>query len=70
MTDLQNFFSTFNWENLKNILLFDPKNPLLFNTGLFLVLFVAFLGIYQLLRRYRKLKMIFDILFSLYFYYK
>lgn len=70
MTDLQNFFSTFNWENLKNILLFDPKNPLLFNTGLFLVLFVAFLGIYQLLRRYRKLKMIFVILFSLYFYYK
>lgn len=70
MTDLQNFFSSLSWENLKNILLFDPKNPLLFNTGLFLVLFVAFLGIYQLLRRYRRLKMIFVILFSLYFYYK
>ncbi|MBD5246367.1 MAG: MBOAT family protein [Barnesiella sp.] len=56
--------------SLKNILLYDPQSPLLFNTGLFLVLFVAFLLIYELLSGHRNLKMIFVILFSLYFYYK
>lgn len=55
---------------LLDVLKFDGANPLLFNTGLFLILFVAFLGIYRLLRRFRMVKMVFVILFSLYFYYK
>ena len=49
---------------------YDPMQPLLFNTGLFLVLFVAFLCIYRLVRGVRVLKMALVILFSLYFYYK
>lgn len=57
-------------EKLRNVLLFDADNPLLFNTGLFLILFLAFIGIYQLLRRWQTAKMIFVIAFSLYFYYK
>lgn len=56
--------------NLRNIFLYDQSNPLLFNTGLFMVLFVVFLLIYELLSGHRNLKMIFVILFSLYFYYK
>ncbi len=55
---------------LHDILLFDAANPLLFNTGLFLLLFLCFLGIYKLLSRWQSVKMIFVILFSLYFYYK
>lgn len=53
-----------------DILAYDKANPLLFNTGLFLILFAAFLGIYQACRRWPRAKMIFVILFSLYFYYK
>lgn len=52
------------------IIEFDAANPLLFNTGLFMLLFLAFLLVYQLLSRIQWLKMIFVILFSLYFYYK
>ena len=55
---------------LKSVLLYDSSNPLLFNTGLFLLLFLGFLVIYHLLSRFRWVKMIFVILFSLYFYYK
>lgn len=55
---------------LDGILRFDAANPLLFNTGLFLLLFLGFLMIYQLLSRWQWLKMLFVIAFSLYFYYK
>lgn len=55
---------------LTDLLKYDQSNPLLFNTGLFLLLFVGFLLIYQLMSRMRSAKMIFVILFSLYFYYK
>lgn len=51
-------------------LLYDPKTPLLFNTGLFFVLFVLFMAIYEGLRNRHTLKMAVTILFSLYFYYK
>ena len=56
-------------EKLRGLLMFDADNPLLFNTGLFLILFLAFIGIYQLLRKWQTAKMVFVILFSLYFYY-
>lgn len=55
---------------IRDILGFDSANPLLFNTGLFLFLFLAFIGIYRLLQHYKYIKLIFVILFSLYFYYK
>lgn len=57
-------------EILTDILLYDRANPLLFNTGLFLLLFVGFLLIYHALRRWHTVKMLFVIAFSLYFYYK
>lgn len=57
-------------DKLVDVLKYDASNPLLFNTGLFLLLFIAFIFIYRLLRRFKTVKMIFVILFSLYFYYK
>lgn len=54
----------------RDLLKYDPQSPLLFNTGLFLILFVFFLLLYRLLRGHDRLRMIFVILFSLYFYYK
>ena len=58
------------FDKLSGVLAYDSASPLLFNTGLFLLLFVAFIGIYRLLRGSRTVKMVFVILFSLYFYYK
>lgn len=63
-------FPSVNIDKLIQTLKFDPLNPLLFNTGLFLVLFAAFILVYQLLRKWRTAKFLFVIAFSLYFYYK
>lgn len=58
------------WERFVDVIKYDAANPLLFNTGLFLVLFLGFILIYSLIRRWKNAKLIFVILFSLYFYYK
>lgn len=57
-------------ENIKSILVHDPVSPMLFNTGLFLVLFVLFFAVYYLVKNRPVLKMLLVITFSLYFYYK
>lgn len=49
---------------------YETQNPLLFNSGLFLFLFLGFFGIYLLLRRHNGLRLAWVTLFSLYFYYK
>ena len=67
MTD---FINTFEPSRLLDILRYDAASPLLFNTGLFLVLFVAFMALYQLLKGHHTLRMVATIAFSLYFYYK
>lgn len=63
------------WNNLDagklaDLLVYSPGNPLMFNSGLFLFLFTGFLLIYRLLSRHTTGRMLFVILFSLYFYYK
>lgn len=55
---------------VRKLLSYDPGNPLLFNTGLFLILFAILATAYHFLRNHRKTRMITIILFSLYFYYK
>ncbi len=51
-------------------LCYDPRQPLIFNSGLFLFLICGFLLIYGLLRRRDTPRIIYVIAFSLYFYYK
>lgn len=55
---------------LKELFLYNPEEPLIFNSGLFLFLFTAFLWVYITLSKTHKPKLIFVTLFSLYFYYK
>ncbi len=55
---------------LLDLLSYDASHPMLFNTGLFLVLFALFMVFYQAVRRQRTVKMLLVIAFSLYFYYK
>ena len=70
LQDIEHFFSSIDTQALSALLRFDAAQPLLFNTGLFMFLFVAFLLIYQAMRRWRTAKMLVVIAFSLYFYYK
>ncbi len=51
-------------------LTYNPKNPLLFSSGLFLVLFVLFMAVYACLQKNHRAKATFVTLFSLFFYYK
>ena len=67
MSDLIN---NFDFSAITKVLAYDPASPLLFNTGLFLLLFVAFMGVYELLRNHPTSKMLATIAFSLFFYYK
>ena len=55
---------------LKELFLYNPDEPLIFNSGLFLFLFTGFLWIYISLSKTHRAKLIFVTLFSLYFYYK
>lgn len=68
--DFSRVLNLFDLSRLKDILLYDAHSPLLFNTGLFLILFLFFMIIYKALRGHNRLRMVFVILFSLYFYYK
>ena len=58
------------WSRVEALLQYDASSPLIFNSGLFLFLFVAFMGGYLLLRRTTGLRILYVILFSVYFYYK
>lgn len=66
------FYSTLHtaWQNLLKELSYDPHAPLIFSSGLFLLLFVVFSLIYYLLRNRKTPRIIFVTLFSYYFYYK
>lgn len=57
-------------ESLVALLAYDPKAPLLFNSGLFLWLFAGFALIYALLQRRLTARLLFVTAFSYYFYYK
>ena len=55
---------------LRELFVYQPDEPLIFNSGLFLFLFTGFLWIYISLSTTHKPKLIFVTIFSLYFYYK
>jgi hypothetical protein len=57
-------------QNILNELSYNPQNPVIFNSGLFLFLFVAFSAVYYLLRNRDTARILFVTLFSYYFYYK
>lgn len=55
---------------IKELFLYNPEEPLIFNSGLFLFLFTGFLAVYISLSKTDRPKLLFVTLFSLYFYYK
>ncbi len=58
------------WQLVAQEFLYDPKSPMIFSTGVFLVLFLVFSAIYYGLSRRDTLRIFFVTLFSYYFYYK
>lgn len=57
-------------ETIQNWFIYNPKQPLLFNSALFLGLFLVFYFIYILSRKTHYFRISYVVLFSLFFYYK
>ncbi len=66
----QQLTAPIDWDKLLHVLTYDPSHPMIFASGLFLFLFLAFTLVYPLLRRTSTLRLLFVTLFSYYFYYK
>lgn len=66
------YFDNFSLEYLQHLFTYNPKEPILFNTGLFLGLFLVFYPIYILTTKAKTtvLRNLYVFLFSLFFYYK
>lgn len=56
--------------NLEHILSYDASEPMIFSSGVFLWLFVAFMLVYVALERRDTARILFVTCFSYYFYYK
>lgn len=65
MNDISSVF-----DKLTGLFIYNPVNPILFSSGLFLFLFCGFLLFYQFLRNAFALRILYVTLFSLFFYYK
>lgn len=70
MKQLENFFSSFDWNAFLNQFLYDPKNPLLFNNGFFVYFFTLFILLFFLLKNHHTARRYVFTFFSLYFFYK
>ena len=57
-------------DRISSMLAYNPEEPLLFSSGLFLFLFLGFSFVYMLLNKQRTLRLLFVTAFSYYFYYK
>lgn len=58
------------WSKLAEVLTYDPQQPMIFNSGLFLFLFLGFSLVYALLQKKMTARLLFVTAFSYYFYYK
>jgi alginate O-acetyltransferase complex protein AlgI len=58
------------YNKIPELFIYHKDEPLIFSSGLFLVLFTVFMAVYTLLYKHHRAKATFVTLFSLYFYYK
>lgn len=64
------YFSSLDAANILSILQYNPRNPLLFSSGAFLFIFLAFMLGYWGFRKQLSARLLFVTLFSYYFFYK
>lgn len=67
---MTNPFSDIIWSKVASQFAYNSQEPLIFSSGLFLFLFLAFASVYVGLKRKDTLRILFVTLFSYYFYYK
>ena len=72
MWNIEEFLSGLNidLDRLRDVFTYDPQAPMIFSSGIFLWLFVAFILVYLLLQRRTTARLLFVTLFSYYFYIK
>ena len=72
MWNIDEFLSGLNidLDRLRDVFTYDPQAPMIFSSGIFLWLFVAFILVYLLLQRRTTARLLFVTLFSYYFYYQ
>ena len=58
------------WQWWGDYFTYDPQQPMMFNTGLFLGTFLVFLGLYIPTANQKSLRVAYVTLFSLFFYFK
>jgi D-alanyl-lipoteichoic acid acyltransferase DltB (MBOAT superfamily) len=63
-------FRHLTWEQVQSWFVFDSQKPLLFNSALFLGLFLVFYFFYILTQKTHRLRIAYVVAFSLFFYYK
>lgn len=63
-------FENIEWEQLRQVLTYNSNEPMIFSSGLFLMLFLGVSFIYMLLQKKDTARIAFITLFSYYFYYK
>jgi len=68
--EIKVYFSQISLESVGNLFVYHREEPMLFSSGLFFFLFIGFFMIYMSLRKNTFARIIYVILFSLYFYYK
>src|SRR5689334_1821905 len=61
---------SFNTDDFLKQFLYDPKNPLLFNNGFFVLFFALFIALYYSFRNNFAVRRYIFCFFSLYFFYK
>lgn len=66
---LTDWFYSLDFSRLPEILTYQPERPLIFSSALFLLLFLVFFTLYCFLRNTKTLRIVYVVLFSLYFYY-
>ncbi len=57
-------------DSVIELLRYNPEEPMIFSSGIFLFLFTIFVVVYGLLRRLPTPRILYVVAFSLYFYYK
>jgi D-alanyl-lipoteichoic acid acyltransferase DltB (MBOAT superfamily) len=60
----------FDLDKIKSLFVYNPNEPMIFNSGFFIFLFFAFIIAYTALKKRTTPRLIFVTLFSYYFYYK
>jgi len=57
-------------QNPSSYFIYDKNHPLLFSSGTFLIIFLAFFTVYAFIYKQKILRTVYVLLFSMFFYYK